>query len=128
MHKFIFAVVSVATFYASPAFADPPPSGFKFIDRPVVNKLDIKPLFTNLFRTASQSDPQSSSAGLNFTGISSSGTTTVAHFMIDDSHLHAKLGELLPDGSKLISIDLGGGNITTNKNNTFTTYTLAKYD
>ena len=127
MHKFIFAVVSVATFYASPAFADPPPSGFKFIDRPVVNKLDIKPLFTNLFRTASQSDPQSSSSNLNFTGISSSGTTIV-DFMIDDSHLHAKLGELLPDGSKLISIDLGGGNITTNKNNTFTTYTLAKYD
>ena len=126
MHNLILYLVSIVTFYILPAYADPPPPSFEFIPRPTVEKLDIKPVFANLFQSGFQS--QSEPSVLNFTGISASGATTFAHFKTDDTHLYAMIGEILPDGSRLVSIDLTMGNITTNKNNIFTTYSLAKYD
>ena len=125
MHNFILYLVSIVTFYILPAYADPPPPSFEFF-LATVEKLDIKPVFANLFKSGFQS--QSEPFALNFTGISASGATTFAHFKTDDTHLYAMIGEILPDGSRLVSIDLTMGNITTNKNNIFTTYSLAKYD
>lgn len=127
MHKLIAFLVLVATVCAHAA-AEPPSHEFILNDRPVIQDLDIQPSYGNLFKTLHQQQIQPAVSSLNFTGVSSSDNVAVAYFMLDNIHSHAKLGQILPDGSKLISIDIARGIITTNKNDNFRTYSLPKYD
>jgi len=128
MHKFIAFLVLLATLDCSSVSAGPPPHGFKLNERPVIADLDIQPYFTNLFKSLKPANSQAISSNLSFTGISSSNNVAVAYYLLNDTHSHAKLGQMLPDGSKLVSIDFTRGHITTNKDDTFTTYTLSKDD
>ena len=127
MLKRIAFLVLVAT-VCSHASAEPPSPKFKLNERPVIADLDIQPSFTNLFKSLNPANSQVISSNLSFTGISSSNNVAAAYYLLNDTHLHAKLGQMLPDGSKLVSIDFARGHITTNKDDTFTTYTLSKDD
>ena len=127
MLKRIAFLVLVAT-VCSHASAEPPSPKFKLNERPVIEDLNIQPSYANLFKTLNQQQIQTDISSLNFTGVSSSDDAFVAHFKLNDIHSHAKLGQILPDGSKLISIDIARGLITTNKNDIFRTYSLPKYD
>ena len=127
MHILFSFLVATATFCALPGFARPPSPSFEFQERPSLKQLLIEPEFSNLFSsTPNKAVPQASP--FSFTGISSSGETLIAHYIHDKIHSYARVGQLLPDGSKLISIDIHRRNITTNRDQLYTTYTLKRYD
>ena len=128
MHKLIILSVAVATFPAFPALAAPP-DNFKFYDRPILKELNMNPAYTDLFKPLRSSSIQPNFIQpISFTGISQSGNVPLAHLVFGGLHSFAKLGDLLPDGSKLVSIDIQRGDITTTKNNNFSTYTLHEYE
>jgi len=129
MHTPFLIFVSIVTLSSFSARASTPLSSYSFQDRPVIKKLIMTPTYIDLFENQNieviQSAPTSK---VSLTGISLSSGTPYAHLSYGESHSFAKIGETLPDGSKLISIDVNRGNITTLKNNLFTTHTLLKYD
>ena len=128
MHKPAAIAVALATVCAVPVSAEALDT-FQFLERPVIEVLDMNPSFTNLFKPIDVGFSQSvSTVDLKFTGISSSSNTFIAHLEHMDSHSYAKIGDLLPDGSRLVHVDITLGTITTSKNNTFSTFALPKYD
>lgn len=127
MHILFCFLVATATFYSFPAFARPPSPAFEFQERPPLKQVLIEPEFSNLF-TPTTEQTVSVTSPLSFTGISSSGGTSIAHYVHDKVHLYARVGQLLPDGSKLISIDIANRKITTNRDRIYTSYSLKRYD
>lgn len=128
MHIVFLIFVSTATFTPF-AYASTPFSPDTFRERPVIKEVNMLPAYNDLFKSLRISATQSSPIGqVSLTGLSLSGGTPYAHLLFEESHLYAKIGETLPDGSELVSIDVNRGHITTRKNNLFTTHTLVKYD
>ena len=129
MHKTISIFVSIATFCPSVVLAGAPVERYDFRDRPTIKEVEISPSYSDLFKPLYVESPQPSlSTAVVLTGISSSSGVPFAHLEYQDSHLYAKIGQMLPDGSQLVSIDLSRGNITTKKKDSLITHTLTKYE
>ena len=129
MHKSITTFVSIATFCPSMALAEVPVKRYDFRDRPIIREVEINPSYSDLFKSLYVELPQPTmSTSVSLTGISSSSGVPFAHLVYANSHLYAKVGQMLPDGSQLVSIDVARGNITTKKKESLTTHTLTKYE
>ena len=127
MHILFSFLVATATICALPGFARPPSLSFEFQERPSLKQLLIEPEFSNLFSpTPDKAVPQASPFSLREflpqekLQLPITFTTKV--------HSYARVGQFLPDGSKLISIDIHRRNITTNRDQLCPTYTLKRYD
>ena len=111
------------------ALAEVPVKRYDFRDRPIIREVEINPSYSDLFKSLYVELPQPTmSTSVSLTGISSSSGVPFAHLVYANSHLYAKVGQMLPDGSQLVSIDVARGNITTKKKESLTTHTLTKYE
>ena len=129
MHKSISIYVAIATFYPSFVLAGVPTERYDFRDRPTIKEITINPAYSDLFKSLYVEPTQNVSANsINLTGITASSGVPFAHLEYEDLHIYARIGQMLPDGSQLVSIDVPRGNITTKKKDSFTTHTLTKYE